>query len=273
MCSKRSVVLFLVTFACVLWFDGLCFFVILFKWKIVWWVCLFTLTYPPVDSLQFALLTYVCFMISLFFASSPSAFFFCAVSFRRCWWCRLFSYCVHMSLCLSLAPRPSSASSNPVVNQLYQEVLNYLLCPYAALPALAPPSPGVDPIPLQRTGSQSATATFQRGSFATGGGAADYANPYRTLQFCPSTESPYSKSGPALPPEAALGRSPSVDSIQKDPRWGQRRHLELALMCWWGPLLCSLFTSTELTEGQIHQVTRGFARNDKCWKQPQIFKQ
>eukprot|EP00064_Thunnus_orientalis_P005847 superscaffoldBa00000590_g5861 len=105
-----------------------------------------------------------------------------------------------------------------VVNQLYQEVLNYLLCPYAPLPALAPPSPGVDPIPLQRTGSQSATATFQRGSFATGGGAADYANPYRTLQFCPSTESPYSKSGPALPPEAALGRSPSVDSIQKDPR-------------------------------------------------------
>ncbi|XP_029380163.1 catenin delta-2b isoform X5 [Echeneis naucrates] len=83
----------------------------------------------------------------------------------------------------------------------------------------APPSPGVDPIPLQRTGSQSATGTFQRGSFATGGGAADYANPYRTLQFCPSTESPYSKSGPALPPEAALGRSPSVDSIQKDPRY------------------------------------------------------
>nr|XP_020502696.1 catenin delta-2-like isoform X4 [Labrus bergylta] len=82
----------------------------------------------------------------------------------------------------------------------------------------APPSPGVDPIPLQRTGSQSTTATFQRGSFATGSGAADYANPYRTLQFCPSTESPYSKSGPTLPPEAALGRSPSVDSIQKDPR-------------------------------------------------------
>ncbi len=135
--------------------------------------------------------------------------------------------CVRASLCWHLClvaisssptPCPSSTTSNPVVNQLYQEVLNYLLCPYAPLPALAPPSPGVDPIPLQRTGSQSATATFQRGSFATGGGAADYANPYRTLQFCPSTESPYSKSGPALPPEAALGRSPSVDSIQKDPR-------------------------------------------------------
>uniref|UniRef100_A0AAX7UFJ9 Catenin (cadherin-associated protein), delta 2b n=1 Tax=Astatotilapia calliptera TaxID=8154 RepID=A0AAX7UFJ9_ASTCA len=105
------------------------------------------------------------------------------------------------------------------IDPIYEDrVLNYLLCPYAPLSTLAPPSPGVDPIPLQRTGSQSATATFQRGSFATGGGAADYANPYRTLQFCPSTESPYSKSGPALPPEAALGRSPSVDSIQKDPR-------------------------------------------------------
>ncbi|KTF89714.1 hypothetical protein cypCar_00027836, partial [Cyprinus carpio] len=31
-------------------------------------------------------------------------------------------------------------------------------------------------------------------------------------------ESPYSKYGPALPPEANLGRSPSIDSIQKDPR-------------------------------------------------------
>ncbi|XP_052403940.1 catenin delta-2-like isoform X7 [Carassius gibelio] len=84
----------------------------------------------------------------------------------------------------------------------------------------APSSPGVDPIPLQRTGSQNATGTFPRAGYATGPGAstADYANPYRTLQFCPSTDSPYSKSGPALPPEATLVRSPSVDSIQKDPR-------------------------------------------------------
>lgn len=71
----------------------------------------------------------------------------------------------------------------------------------------------MDPIPLQRTGSQSTTATLQRGA-----GPGDYANPYRTLQFCPSSESPYSKSGPAPPPEAGLGRSPSVDSIHKDPR-------------------------------------------------------
>ncbi|XP_031666435.1 catenin delta-2 isoform X5 [Oncorhynchus kisutch] len=81
----------------------------------------------------------------------------------------------------------------------------------------APSSPGVDSIPLQRTGSQNASGTlpYQRSSFATG---SDYANPYRTLQFCPTTELPYSKSGPVLPPEAALARSPSVDSIQKDPR-------------------------------------------------------
>ncbi|XP_064848901.1 catenin delta-2-like isoform X1 [Oncorhynchus masou masou] len=84
----------------------------------------------------------------------------------------------------------------------------------------APSSPGVDSTPLQRTGSQNASGTlpYQRSSFATAS-AADYSNPYRTLQFCPSTESPYSKSGPALPPEAALARSPSVDSIQKDPRY------------------------------------------------------
>ncbi|XP_056148702.1 catenin delta-2b isoform X2 [Lampris incognitus] len=114
--------------------------------------------------------------------------------------------------------KPNLRGQDPAVSQLYQEVLNYLFCPYTSLPTLAPPSPGVDPLPLQRTGSQSAAATYQRASFAPGGGASDYANPYRTLQFCPSTESPYSKSGPALPPEAALARSPSVDSIQKDPR-------------------------------------------------------
>uniref|UniRef100_A0A673LBU7 Catenin delta-2-like n=1 Tax=Sinocyclocheilus rhinocerous TaxID=307959 RepID=A0A673LBU7_9TELE len=103
-------------------------------------------------------------------------------------------------------------------NRFCDQVLNLLLCPYS--PVVAPSSPGVDSIPLQRTGSQNATGTFPRAGYATGSGAstADYANPYRTLQFCPSTDSPYSKSGPALPPEATLVRSPSVDSIQKDPR-------------------------------------------------------
>lgn len=157
--------------------------------------------------------------------------------------CILVLVLVWCSFISSPTAHRSSAKSNPVVNQLYREVLNYLLFPYAPFPALAPPSPGVDPIPLQRTGSQSTAGTFQRGSFATGSGAADYANPYCTLQFCPSTESPYSKSGPALPPEAALGRSPSVDSIQKDPRWGTAGHFDLdsTVACWWSPLFCSLF--------------------------------
>ncbi|XP_070841767.1 catenin delta-2 isoform X4 [Chaetodon auriga] len=103
----------------------------------------------------------------------------------------------------------------------------------------APSSPGVDSAPLQRTGSHSTgTGNYSRGgtnNYATvgpgytssgGGGGGDLygsdpyvADPYRTLQYCPSVvESPYSKSGPALPPEGSLQRSPSIDSIQKDPR-------------------------------------------------------
>uniref|UniRef100_A0A8C6P6H0 Catenin delta 2 n=1 Tax=Nothobranchius furzeri TaxID=105023 RepID=A0A8C6P6H0_NOTFU len=103
----------------------------------------------------------------------------------------------------------------------------------------APSSPGVDSTPLQCTGSHgTGTGNYSRGgtnNYATvgpgytssgGGGGGDVygsdpyvADPYRTLQYCPSVvESPYSKSGPALPPEGSLQRSPSIDSIQKDPR-------------------------------------------------------
>lgn len=107
-----------------------------------------------------------------------------------------------------------------LVNHFCEQVLNFLLCPY--FPVVAPSSPGVDSVPLQRTGSQhgtqNATATFQRASYAAGP-ASNYADPYRQLQYCPSVESPYSKSGPAIPPEGTLARSPSIDSIQKDPRW------------------------------------------------------
>lgn len=116
--------------------------------------------------------------------------------------------CVFFFLCLDL------------VNHFCEQVLNFLLCPY--FPVVAPSSPGVDSVPLQRTGSQlttqNASATFQRASYAAGP-ASNYADPYRQLQYCPSVESPYSKSGPAIPPEGTLARSPSIDSIQKDPRW------------------------------------------------------
>lgn len=245
-----------------MWLPLFILVIILVNWKIIWWVHPFTP--PSLSYLKFAVLIYVwlvCFIT--FYLLFPSLFFFHSVLYHWCWCCSvllimcLWSYTLLLALvcgCDLHTSCPSSATSNPVVNQLYQEVLNYLLCPYAPLPALAPPSPGVDPIPLQRTGSQSATATFQRGSFATGAGAADYANPYRTLQFCPSTESPYSKSGPALPPEAALGRSPSVDSIQKDPRWGKAFLFRIS--SWLvNETLCSasFSTFTKLTEGQIHQ--------------------
>ncbi|XP_028819540.1 catenin delta-2 isoform X1 [Denticeps clupeoides] len=106
-------------------------------------------------------------------------------------------------------------TNTDLVNQFCDQVLNFLLCPY--FPAIAPSSPGVDTVPLQRTGSQNATGTFQRTSYSAAP-APNYTDPYRTLQYCSSVESPYSKSGPALPPEGSLARSPSVDSIQKDPR-------------------------------------------------------
>lgn len=213
-----------------------------------------------------------CLYSCLFFTSCNHLLFFCfffVLCFDPLVPLLFFSYIslyVHPPMgarvwlkCAFAPSRLSSAWWNPVVNQLYQEVLNYLLFPHAPPPALAPSSPGVDPIPLQRTGSQSAAGTFQRGSFATGAGAADYANPYRTLQFCPSTESPYSKSGPALPPEAALGRSPSVDSIQKDPRWDAMFWLKLVR-----DTRCSappFSTFTELTESQIHHVHCDDARD------------
>ncbi|XP_069469879.1 catenin delta-2 isoform X19 [Ambystoma mexicanum] len=118
----------------------------------------------------------------------------------------------------SVVPDFSVGELRDLVNHFCEQVLNFLLCPY--FPVVAPSSPGVDSVPLQRTGSQhgtqNATGTFQRGSYAAGP-TANYADPYRTLQYCPSVESPYSKSGPAIPPEGTLARSPSIDSIQKDP--------------------------------------------------------
>ncbi|KAK6299548.1 hypothetical protein J4Q44_G00295810 [Coregonus suidteri] len=109
----------------------------------------------------------------------------------------------------------------------------------------APSSPGVDSASLQRAGSHCAGGSSHSAGGSYGrGGANNYAtvgpgytaeayatdpytaDPYRTLQYCPSVESPYSKSGPALPPEGTLARSPSIDSIQKDPSSSQL-HTEL----------------------------------------------
>lgn len=152
---------------------------------------------------------------------------------------------VPSSLIFAVLPLPSLPCPPPhppsimypvdVPHRIHDQVLSYVLCPY--FPTIAPSSPGVDSAPLQRTGSHgTGTGNYGRGgtnNYATvgpgytssGGGGDMYgsdpyvADPYRTLQYCPSVvESPYSKSGPALPPEGTLQRSPSIDSIQKDPR-------------------------------------------------------
>uniref|UniRef100_A0A3Q3VXA0 Uncharacterized protein n=1 Tax=Mola mola TaxID=94237 RepID=A0A3Q3VXA0_MOLML len=123
-------------------------------------------------------------------------------------------------------PMRSLSQSQDLTQRFHDQVLSYFLCPY--FPTIAPSSPGVDSATLQRTGSHSTgTGNYNRAgtnNYATVGpdmyGSDPYvADPYRTLQYCPSVvESPYSKSGPALPPEGSLQRSPSIDSIQKDPR-------------------------------------------------------
>ncbi|XP_031705792.1 catenin delta-2 isoform X5 [Anarrhichthys ocellatus] len=140
------------------------------------------------------------------------------------------------SLSQSQGPDTGPYRNNTDLSQrVHDQVLSYVLCPY--FPTIAPSSPGVDSTSLQRTGSHgTGTGNYGRGgtnNYATvgpgytssGGGGDVYgsdpyvADPYRTLQYCPSVvESPYSKSGPALPPEGSLQRSPSIDSIQKDPR-------------------------------------------------------
>uniref|UniRef100_A0A8C9XVM6 Catenin (cadherin-associated protein), delta 2b n=1 Tax=Sander lucioperca TaxID=283035 RepID=A0A8C9XVM6_SANLU len=118
---------------------------------------------------------------------------------------------------------PMRSLSQDLIQRVHDQVLSYVLCPYFS--TIAPSSPGVDSTPLQRTGSHGAgTGNYGRGgtnNYATVGPGytSSGGNPYRTLQYCPSVvESPYSKSGPALPPEGSLQRSPSIDSIQKDPR-------------------------------------------------------
>lgn len=140
-------------------------------------------------------------ILTSLFSSFPWFLLFCDSFIRSCF-CVL-SFITSFFLYIDL------------VNQFCEQVLNFLFCPYS--PVIAPSSPGVDSVPLHRTASQNATGTFPRGGYS--GQGANYAESYRTLPYCSSVESPYSKSGPALPPEGNLARSPSIDSIQKDPRW------------------------------------------------------
>ncbi|XP_041857265.1 plakophilin-4-like isoform X4 [Melanotaenia boesemani] len=67
---------------------------------------------------------------------------------------------------------------------------------------------------LQRTSSQRSAMTYQRNNYALNT-AATYADPYRSAQYRPSDPT-YARQ--ALVMDDGATRSPSIDSIQKDPR-------------------------------------------------------
>ncbi|KAM5152203.1 plakophilin-4 [Mantella aurantiaca] len=69
---------------------------------------------------------------------------------------------------------------------------------------------------LQRTLSQRNTLTYQRNNYALNT-AATYAEPYRSMPFRAS-ENNYNRMPPGAPADDGTTRSPSIDSIQKDPR-------------------------------------------------------
>uniref|UniRef100_A0A8C6JPX8 Uncharacterized protein n=2 Tax=Melopsittacus undulatus TaxID=13146 RepID=A0A8C6JPX8_MELUD len=69
---------------------------------------------------------------------------------------------------------------------------------------------------LQRSSSQRSTLTYQRNNYALNT-TATYAEPYRSVQYRLSEPS-YSRLQHATPADDGTTRSPSIDSIQKDPR-------------------------------------------------------
>lgn len=69
---------------------------------------------------------------------------------------------------------------------------------------------------LQRSSSQRSTLTYQRNNYALNT-TATYAEPYRSMQYRLS-ESGYNRLQHTVPADDGTTRSPSIDSIQKDPR-------------------------------------------------------
>ncbi|XP_058048247.1 plakophilin-4 isoform X5 [Ahaetulla prasina] len=69
---------------------------------------------------------------------------------------------------------------------------------------------------LQRSSSQRSTLTYQRNNYALNT-TVTYAEPYRSLHYRMS-ESNYNRMQHAAPADDGTTRSPSIDSIQKDPR-------------------------------------------------------
>ncbi|XP_010017245.1 PREDICTED: plakophilin-4 isoform X3 [Nestor notabilis] len=78
---------------------------------------------------------------------------------------------------------------------------------------------------LQRSSSQRSTLTYQRNNYALNT-TATYAEPYRSVQYRLSEPS-YNRLQHATPADDGTTRSPSIDSIQKDPRQFAWRDPEL----------------------------------------------
>ncbi|NWU65892.1 PKP4 protein, partial [Pterocles burchelli] len=78
---------------------------------------------------------------------------------------------------------------------------------------------------LQRSSSQRSTLTYQRNNYALNT-TATYAEPYRSMQYRLS-EASYNRLQHAAPADDGTTRSPSIDSIQKDPRQFAWRDPEL----------------------------------------------
>ncbi|XP_070097097.1 plakophilin-4 isoform X9 [Equus przewalskii] len=78
---------------------------------------------------------------------------------------------------------------------------------------------------LQRTSSQRSTLTYQRNNYALNA-TATYAEPYRPIQYRVQ-ECSYNRLQHAAPADDGTTRSPSIDSIQKDPRQFAWRDPEL----------------------------------------------
>ncbi|XP_009945184.1 PREDICTED: plakophilin-4 isoform X3 [Leptosomus discolor] len=78
---------------------------------------------------------------------------------------------------------------------------------------------------LQRSSSQRSTLTYQRNNYALNT-TATYAEPYRSMQYRLS-EASYNRLQHATPADDGTTRSPSIDSIQKDPRQFAWRDPEL----------------------------------------------
>ncbi|XP_075789555.1 plakophilin-4 isoform X5 [Pelodiscus sinensis] len=78
---------------------------------------------------------------------------------------------------------------------------------------------------LQRSSSQRSTLAYQRNNYALNTTAA-YAEPYRSMQYRLS-ESSYNRLQHTTPADDGTTRSPSIDSIQKDPRQFAWRDPEL----------------------------------------------